>query len=57
METTLNVRKDILEQIIKASKFNGISCSEMIAHLIRNVMGDIANPRCIGKMGRYQGRR
>jgi hypothetical protein len=57
METTLNIRIDILELIIRASKTNGIPCSEMILLLIEKVMGDIADPDSIGRMVQYQERR
>ena len=57
MESTLNIRADILEQIARAANSNGISRSEMIAHLIKQVTADIADPEHIGRMVRYQGRR
>jgi len=57
MESTLNIRADILEQIARAANSNGISRSEMIAHLIQQVTADIADPEHIGRMVRYQGRR
>jgi hypothetical protein len=57
METTLNIRADILEQIARVANSNGISCSEMIALLIQQVTADIANPGRIGRMVQYQGRR
>jgi hypothetical protein len=57
METTLNIRADILEQITRAANSNSISCSEMIALLILQVTADIANPGRIGMMVQYQGRR
>jgi hypothetical protein len=57
METTLNIRADILEQISRAAQANGISCSEMIVLLIKKATADIANPGRIGRMVQYQGRR
>jgi hypothetical protein len=57
METTLNIRADILEQITSAANSNSISCSEMIALLIQQVTADIAEPVRIGRMVQYQGRR
>ena len=57
METTLNIRVDILEQIAGAAISKGISCSEMIVLLIQKVTVDIADPGRIGRMVQYQGRR
>ena len=57
METTLNIRADILEQIAGAAHANNMSCSEMIALLMQKVTADIANPGRIGRMVQYQGRR
>ena len=56
MQTTLNIRTDILEQITRAATSNGISCSVMIALLIQQVAADIVNPGRIGRMVQYQGR-
>ena len=57
METTLNIRADILEQIARAAQANGVSLSEMIVLLIQKATADIANPGRIGSMVQYQGRR
>jgi hypothetical protein len=57
METTLNMRTDISEKITLAAHARGISCSDMIAILIKKVMDDISNPVRIGKMVQYQDRR
>jgi hypothetical protein len=54
METILNIRVDILEQIAGASQPNGISCSEMIVLLIEKVMADITGPDRIGRMVNYR---
>jgi hypothetical protein len=54
METTLNIRADILEQIARAAHANKISCSEMIELLLQQVTADIADPGRIGRMVRYQ---
>jgi hypothetical protein len=57
METTLNIRADILEQIAGAALDRGISCSDMVHFLIQKTAKDIAKPKCIGRMVRYQDRR
>ena len=57
METTINIRTDILEQITSAAQAQSISCSELIALLIQKASADIANPGRIGSMVQYQGRR
>ena len=57
METTLNIRADILEQIARMAQAQSISCSEMIALLIQKATADIANPGRIGRMVKYQSRR
>ena len=56
METTVNMRKDILRQIARAAEFKGISQSEMIVLLIKNVMNEITDPTTLGRMVRYQER-
>src|SRR5271157_2576208 len=56
METTLNIRVDILEQIKKIAQINGIPCSEIIFLLIRKVTADITNPGRIGRLVQYQTR-
>ena len=57
METTINIRTDILEQITSAAQAQSISCSELIALLIQKATADIANPGRIGRMVKYQSRR
>ena len=57
METTLNIRVDILEQIARAAQAQGISRSELIALLIHQAMADIVDPGRMGSMVQYQGRR
>lgn len=56
METTLNVRNDILEKINQAAQLRGISRSEMIIMLIKNVMKDVQNSVRFGIRVRYQKR-
>jgi hypothetical protein len=57
METTLNIRIDVSKKITFAAQARGISCSEMIAILIKKVMHDISNPGRMGKLVQYQERR
>ncbi|OHD70438.1 MAG: hypothetical protein A2W19_15605 [Spirochaetes bacterium RBG_16_49_21] len=57
METTLNIRVDILERVAKAAQLKNMTCSEMIVLLIKQVMGDIRFPEPIGRLVRYQERR
>jgi hypothetical protein len=57
METTLNIRADILIKIMQAAKINGLTRSEMIAMLLKQVMGDAENPKTIGCLVRYQQQR
>ncbi len=56
MKTTLNIRTIILDQIKKAAQSKGISCSEMIAFLLKKVMSEIGNPASLGTMVKYQDR-
>jgi hypothetical protein len=56
MNTTLNIRNDILEQITKVAQSNGVSRSEMIVLLFQKVAGDITDPGRLGKMIKYQNR-
>ncbi len=56
METTLNIRVDILNKITRAALSSGISRSELITSLIKQVMNDISDPGCLGTMVRYQKR-
>ncbi len=57
METTLNIRKDIMRKVAKAAKSYGISCSEMIVLLINRSTREISNPGFPGRRVRYQARR
>src|SRR5271157_5384356 len=57
METTLNIRIDILEQIKKAAEDKGISYSEMIFLLMTKVTNDVGMPGKIGRLIQYQIRR
>jgi hypothetical protein len=57
METTLNIRKDILKQVAEAAESHGMSCSEMIVLLINRSTREIANPECPGRRVQYQARR
>ena len=54
MDTTLNIRTDILEQIEKAANLKHISCSGVIAFLIKKVADDITNFGRIGQIVQYQ---
>jgi hypothetical protein len=54
METTINIRVDIFEQIAGAAQSRGISCSDMIMLLLKKSAGDVANPECFGRLVRYQ---
>jgi hypothetical protein len=56
METTLNIHTDVMEQIVIAAQYHCISCPEMIMLLMKKVTGDIGNPKCLGKMVKYQSR-
>jgi len=56
METTLNIRADVLKQIVCAAQANRISCSDMIALLIGKVAAGAGSVRT-GSMIQYQGRR
>ncbi len=57
METTLNMRIDILEAITRAAKSRGMTRSQMIVFLIKKVMADIPDVLPMGSMVRYQERR
>ncbi len=57
METTLNIRADLLDQITHAAKTNNISNSEMISILIQKVLEENINQGPLGKRVRYQRRR
>ena len=56
MNTTLNIHTDILEQIVRAAKYNKISASEMILRLIQKSAENITNPGRLGRMIQYQAR-
>lgn len=57
MDTTLNIRTDILEKLAIAALSLGISPSETAIILIKKVMDDISNPGRFGRLVRYQSRR
>jgi hypothetical protein len=57
LETTLNIRIDILKRIFAAARTKRISRSEMIIILMKRVMDDVSNRGRIGKMVQYQERR
>ena len=57
METTLNIRTDIMYQISRSAKAHGMCCSELIVILLKKVMKDIGNPDCMGMLVQYQARR
>ena len=54
MDTTLNIRADILERIDEAATRIGLSRSRVAVFLIKEVMTNIGNPEPIGKLVRYQ---
>ena len=56
METTLNIRADVLEQIVRAAQANRISCSDVITLLMEKVAAS-AGPVRTGRMVQYQPRR
>src|SRR4030042_5850226 len=57
MNTTLNVRTVILQEITRAAQAEGITCSEMIVILLKKAMRDINTPDCMGRLVQYQARR
>jgi hypothetical protein len=56
MKTTLNIREEILNKIIQVAKIKGLTRSEMITVLLKQIMGDVRNPKPIGRLVRYQQR-
>ncbi len=54
MKTTLNIRTYILRQISLAAKAESISCSAMIAILLKKAMKGIGSPDCMGRLVQYQ---
>ncbi len=56
METTINVRSEILEKISAAARSKDISRSEMILILIKKSMIDITDPGRLGNLVHYQKR-
>jgi hypothetical protein len=56
METTLNIRTDILEKIAIAAQSMNISYSAMIVILIKKTMDQISDPARLGRMVQYQER-
>jgi hypothetical protein len=57
MDTTINVRRDVLVKITRAARSRGISRSDMIILLFKKVMEDMSDPDSAGVMIRYQERR
>ena len=57
METTMNIRLDILEKIKEAAIAKGISCSRMIRILMQKVMGEDIQYVRMGRLVQYQKRR
>ncbi len=57
MDTTLNIRNDILDQITKVARSHGVSRSKMIVLLFQKMANDIADPGHLGRMVKYQSRR
>ncbi len=57
METTLNIRADLLNQITEAADSRGQSRSELILWLIKKVAGEITDYGLIGQTVQYQERR
>ncbi len=56
METTLNIRHDILMKINQASASYGVSRMKIIIALIKMTMDDSKRPFMLGSMVRYQER-
>jgi len=56
METTINIHEDILNKIIQVAKIKGLTRSEMISAFLIQVMGDVREPKPIGRLIRYQQR-
>jgi hypothetical protein len=56
MKTTINIRKETLNTLTEFAKSNGMSRSELIALLLKKVMGSISNPGRFGTLVRYQKR-
>jgi len=54
MDTTLNIRADILERIDHAAARIGLSRTRVAVLLLKQVMTNIGNPEPIGKLVRYQ---
>ena len=57
METTMNIRLDILEKIKEAAIAKGISCSRMISILMQKVMGEDIQYVRMGRLVQYQKKR
>jgi hypothetical protein len=57
METTLNMRADILESITREAHANGMTRSQMIVFLVKKVMADTPGALPMGTMVRYQKKR
>jgi hypothetical protein len=56
MQTTLNMRVDILKKITAQARARGVSRSEMIMFLLKMTMDDVTDPGRFGSMVQYQER-
>ena len=56
METTLNIRHDLLQQIARVAQSEGVSRSEIIMFLIKKTTADMSSPEGFGSLVRYQSR-
>ena len=56
METTLNIHREIFNQITEAAQVRSISCSEMISYLLKEVIGETSEHGRLGSTVRYQKR-
>jgi hypothetical protein len=54
MKTTLNIRMEILNKIMQAAKIKGLTLSEMITIILKQAMGNVREPKPIGRLVRYQ---
>ncbi len=57
METTINIRLEILEKIKETAVAKGISCSKMIRILMQKVMGEDMQYVRMGRLVQYQKKR
>ena len=56
METTINIKIEILDMITRAARAKGISRSEMIVLIMKKAMDEVNGPIRYGKPVRYQKR-